>query len=59
MTSVTESNSLLQVKYLQFGCGDGAAVLNTCFSHRPSSFPAAITCNFTGGHFENISARFL
>jgi len=59
MTSVTERISLLQVKYLQFGFGYGETVLNTYFSHRPSSFPAAITDNFTGGHFVKISARSL
>jgi len=59
MTSVTEWNILLQVNYLHFGCEDGTAVLNTCFSYRPSYFPAAITGNFTGGHFVKICIRSL
>ena len=59
MTSVTESISLLQVKHLQFCCGDGATVLNTCFSHCPSSFSMAITGNFTGRHFVKFCTRSL
>ena len=57
MTSVTEWNIQLQVNYLQFGCADETTILNTCFSHRPSSFPAAITGNFTGGHLMKICTR--